>query len=115
MAIPLAHSIEPDINFVCRPDQLLRQPRSAAGAENDIVGAKSVENTLVPPAAMAEFDDITSGGIELGDDALEAGPAEVKAGRKLKKKAAHARTKEVGDVSKVANESVRSTKPFDVG
>ena len=115
MAIPLVHSMEPDINFVCCPDQLVRQPRAAAGAENDIVGAKSVEDALVPPAAMPEFDDITSGWLELGDDALQPGAAKVKAGRELKEKAAHARTKEVGDMSEVADECVRSAEPFDVG
>ena len=115
MAIPLVHSMEPDINFVCCPNQLVWQPRATAGAENDIVGAKSVENPLVPPAAMPEFDDITSGWIELGDDALQPGAAKVKAGRELKEKAAHARTKEVGDMSEVADECVRSAEPFDVG
>jgi len=114
MAIPLAHSMESDINFVCCLDQVVREPRTAAAAENDIAGAKSVEDALVPPAVMPEFDDITSGWIELGDDALQPGAAKVKAGRKLKKKAARARTKEVGDMSEVADECVRSAEPFDV-
>ena len=115
MAIPLAHSMEPDINFVCCLDQVVRQPRAAAGAENDIVSAKSVEDALVPPAAMPEFNDITPGRIELSDDALQPRAAKVKAGRELKEKAAHARTKEVGDMSEVADECVRSAEPFDVG
>lgn len=115
MAVPLAHSMESDIDFVCCPDQLVWQSRTAAGAENDIVGAKSGEDALIPPAAVAEFDDITPGWIELGDDALQPGTGKVKAGRELKEKATHARTKEVGDMSEVADECVRSAEPFDVG
>lgn len=114
MAIPLAHSMEPHIDFVCCPDQLVWQPRAAAGAENDIVCAKSGENALVPPAGMPKFDDVTPGRVELGDDALQPGAAKVKARRELKEKAAHARTKEVGDMSEVADECVRSAEPFDV-
>ena len=81
MAIPLAHSMEPDINFVCCPDQVVWQARAAAGAENDIVCAKSSENALIPPAAMPEFDNVTPGGVELGDNVVQPGTAKVKAGR----------------------------------
>jgi len=106
--------MEPHIDFVCCPDQLVWQPRAAAGAENDIVFAKSGENALVPPAGMPKFDDIAPGRVELGDDSLQPGAAKVKARRELKEKAAHARTKEVGDMSEVADECLRSDEPFDV-
>src|SRR4030095_4560325 len=114
MAIPLAHSMEPHIDCVACPAQRAWRPRAAAGAENDIVCAKSGENALVPPAGMPEFDDVTPGRVELSDDALQPGVAKVKARRELKEKAAHARTKEVGDMSEVADECVRSDEPFDV-
>src|SRR4030095_10599577 len=106
MAIPLAHSMAPHIDVVGSADQRVWQPRAAVGAENDIVCSKSGENALVPPAGMPEFDDVTPGRVELGDDALQPGAAKVKARRELKEKAAHTRTKEVGDMSEVADECV---------
>src|SRR4029453_9134682 len=111
MAIPLAHSMEPHIDFISCPDQLLWQPRAAAGAENNIVCAKSGENALGPPAGMPEFDDVTPGRVELGDDGLQPGAAKVKARRELKEKAAHARTKEVGEMSEAAGEGGRPADP----
>ena len=60
--------------------KLIRQTRPAARAKNNIVGAKSGKNVLVPPAGMPEFDDVTPGWIELSDDPLQPGTTKVKAG-----------------------------------
>jgi hypothetical protein len=53
---------------------------------------------------VSKFYDIAPGRIQLRKDSGEARARIVKAGGKLKEKAAHARTKKIGDVTKVADQ-----------
>lgn len=106
--------MEPDIDFVRCLDQLIRQARTATGAEHDIVYPKSGEDVIVPPAAMPEFHDIAPGRIKLSSNAVQPRATEMKARWQLKEKAAHVRTEEVGDMAEVADEFLRSGEMFDV-
>lgn len=71
MLIPLLHTMEPDIDFGRCSNQLIRQARAAARAENDTVCPKCGEDDLVPPARMPKFDDIAPTRVELRSDAVQ--------------------------------------------
>src|SRR5690349_4203862 len=114
VSIPLAHTMEPDVDFFRRLDQPIRQARAATGAENDTVRLKSGENALVPPASMPKFDDVAPGRVELSSDAIQPRATEMKARWQLKQKAADVSTEEVGNMAKVADEFLRSDETFDV-
>ncbi len=56
---------------------------------------------FVPPASVAKLDDITPGGIKLGEDAAQASAGVVKARRELEEETSHARAEQIGDVTEV--------------
>ena len=114
MAIPFLDSVKADVDFVCSRYHLVGQPGAAARAENCAGRAKGSIDSLIPPAVVSKFHDIAPGRIQLRKDSVEARARIVKAGGKLKEKAAHARTKEIGDVTKVPDQRPRPGEAFDV-
>ena len=114
VAIPLLDSVKADVDFVCSRYHLVRQARAATRAENCAGRAKRSIDSLIPPAAVSKFHDIPPGRIQLRKNSVEARARIVKAGRELKEKAAYPRTKEIGDVTKVANQCPRPGEAFDM-
>ena len=83
--------MEAEIDVVGRLDQLVRQPRAAAGAEDDAGFAKGVIHVLVPPAAVPKFDDVAPARVELADDRVQPRGGIVEARGQLEQQAAHLR------------------------
>ena len=73
MPIPALGTVQANINLLGRSDELIRQPRSAAGAEDYPSLAKGAVDLFVPPAGMPEFDDVAARGIKLADNVIEPG------------------------------------------
>ena len=106
--------MQADVNFIGGSDQLVRQSRSAAGAEDDPGLAKGLIHLLVPPTGVPEFDDVAARGIKLADNVVEPGLGVAVARRKLKQKASHAVAQNVGDHPKIPNERLCALELLDV-
>src|ERR1700683_4471237 len=115
MAIPLFNSVKANVNIVSSLDQFIGQLWPAAGTEDDSRISESSVDIFIPPAAVTKFHDVASFRIELRNDSAEACRRIVEAGRKLKKKTTHARTQQIGDVSKIAYQRLGAREPFNMG
>ena len=71
MPIPAFEAVQAKIDVVRRPDKLIRQSWSAAGAEYYSCLAKGAVDLFVPPAGVPEFDNIAACRVELADNFLE--------------------------------------------
>jgi hypothetical protein len=101
MPVPALGTMQADIHFIGRANELVRQSGAAAGAEYYASFAKSAVNLLVPPALVSEFDDVAARRIELADNVIEPGLGVAVAWRQLKQKASHAAAQDVGDDSEI--------------
>ena len=115
MPIPALGAMQADINFIGRPDELIGQARSAAGAEDDPCLAEGAVDLLIPPAGVPEFHDVAARGIELADNVIEPGLGVAIARRQLKQKAAHPVAEDIGDHPKILHESLRALELLDMG
>ena len=104
MPVPALGSVQADVNLIRRPDELIGQARSAAGAEDDPSLSEGAVNLFVPPTDVPKFDDVAARGIELADDVVEPGLGEAVAWRELEQEAAHAIAEDVCDHSKILHE-----------
>ena len=65
MAIPALGAVQPQIDIVSGPNKVVRETRSAAGAEDRAGLTKGRVHCLVPPAGVTELNDIAPCWIEL--------------------------------------------------
>ena len=77
--------------------------------------AESGEDSLVPPAGVAKFNDVAARRIQLRNDPRKTRSVMMETGRQLEKKATHTRTEKVGNVSEVANKGAGAGELFHVG
>ena len=114
MPIPSFWAVQADIHFTGRADKLVRQARSAAGAEDDPGLSKGAIHFVIPPAGMAEFDDIPASGIKLADNVIEPGLGVAIAWRQLKQKTSHPLAENIGDDPKVLHQCFRPLEFLDM-
>src|SRR3954466_16092320 len=72
VTIPLASSMQARIEYVARPNQVIRQTRRADCAEDKPAVSKAPIHRLAPPALMPEFNGVPVLRVELTDDACQS-------------------------------------------
>jgi hypothetical protein len=114
MAIPTLRSVQPQINIVGSPDKFVREPRPAAGAEDDAGLTKRRVHRLVPPAGVTELDDVALCWIELVENRSQPRLCIAMTRWKLKEKAPHSLAQDIGDHAKIPYKRFRAPEPLDV-
>jgi hypothetical protein len=99
--------VEADIDVVGGPDQLVRQPRPAARAEDDPGRPEGLVDLLPPPARVPELDDVAPPRLELAHDRRQPLRRIVEARRQLEQQASHVRPEQVGDMAEVTHQPLR--------
>src|SRR4029453_10482052 len=97
VAIPSFGAVETDVDVRGGDNELVRQARPAAGAEDYAGLAECLIDPLVPPALVPELHDVPPPWVELGNNPVQPGARVLKAPRKLEQKTSHARSEKIGD------------------
>lgn len=106
--------MEADIDLVSRLDELVRETRTAARAEDDPRFAEGTVDIFVPPALVTELNRIAAGRIELADDRIQPGFGIAEARRQLEKKAAHPLAENIRDDAEIPDQRFCTFEFFDV-
>src|SRR4051812_27866955 len=103
MPIPALRPVEADVDIVRRLHQVVRKTRRADRAEDGVGFLERVEDAWVPPAFVAEFDDVSASWIERFQNGRKCAGCVAKAGRQLEEKATKTRAEQVGDQAEIAH------------
>src|SRR5665213_1228528 len=106
--------MEADVDIVSCLYEFVRQLRTAARAENGACFAELGENRLIPPASVAELDNIASFRFKLAQNVSQSRRRVMEAGRQLEKEATHQRPEQVGDEAEIGDQLLRSMEAFHV-
>ena len=105
MAIPTLRSVQPQVDLIGRPDEFVREPRPAAGAEDRAGLTKCGVHRLVPPARVTELNYVPPCWIELAENRSQARLCIAMTRWKLEEKASHPVPQDIGDHAKIFYEA----------
>ena len=112
MPIPTLWAVQANVYFIGCSDEFIGQARSATRAEDDPGLLEGVIYLFIPPAGVAKFNDVASRRIKLGDDVVKSGLRVAVARGELEQKTAHAVAENIGDHSKILDESFGAREPL---
>ncbi len=115
VTVPLRCAVKTDEYIVRGFDQFVREAGTAGRAEDSPAFAKRGIHLFIPPARMAELDDVAAARIELAKNAVQAQRRVTKTGRELKQESSGAVAQQVRDQAEVLDQRIGTREAFDVG